>query len=129
VLSGVEKLASHASKFTESTGHISGRITTESIGAYADMATHIGGRAGETTRAAVLVPRVDLNQQPCASDRISWLFRTVSSRCSGCRGGSLLHDCYMVDRWPCLICRMGTVCNSAGVEGVGHVVVQVKGCF
>jgi hypothetical protein len=63
-----------------------GRITTESIGAYADMATHIGGRAGETTRAAVLAPRVDLNQQPCASDRTSWLFRTVSSRCSGCRG-------------------------------------------
>jgi hypothetical protein len=56
VLSGVEKLASHASKFTESIGHISGRITTESIGAYADMATHIGGRAGATTRAAFWLP-------------------------------------------------------------------------
>jgi hypothetical protein len=35
-------LAKYASKSTEATGHISGRITTDTIGAYADMATHIG---------------------------------------------------------------------------------------
>jgi hypothetical protein len=35
-------------KLHRNTGHISGRISTESLGAYADMVTHIGGsRAGE----------------------------------------------------------------------------------
>lgn len=53
----------------------------------------------------------------------------VDAACRVAVGGSLLHDCYTVDRWPPVICRMDTVCNSAGVEGVGHVVVQVKGCF
>jgi hypothetical protein len=35
-------LAKYASKSTEATGHISGRITAETISGYAEMATHIG---------------------------------------------------------------------------------------